>query len=104
MKTDASAHSVTFTVKNTGTRAGDEIAEVYVELPTSAGENFKRLAGWQRIPLAAGEGRSVTITLDPLTMSVFDVSKDEWTLPKGNYRVLVGPSSRDTPLSATMAE
>jgi beta-glucosidase len=104
LKTDASAHSVSFTVKNTGTRAGDEIAEVYVELPTAAGENFKRLAGWQRIPLAVGESRSVTITLDPLTMSVFDIAKDGWTMPKGSYRVLVGPSSRDTPLTAAMAE
>jgi beta-glucosidase len=104
LKTDASGRSVTFTVKNTGQRAGDEIAQVYVELPTAAGENFKRLAGFQRIPLAAGESRSVTIALDPLTMSVFDVAKDAWTMPKGSFRVLVGPSSRETPLVATMAE
>ena len=104
LKTDASAHSVIFTVKNTGTRAGDEIAQVYVELPSASGENFKRLAGFQRIPLAAGESRSVTVTLDPLTMSIFDVAKDGWTMPKGNFHILVGPSSRDTPLSASMAE
>ncbi len=104
LKTDAAGKSVTFTVKNTGTRAGDEIAQVYVELPSTAGENFKRLAGWQRIPLAAGESRSVTIALDPLTMSVFDTAKDGWTMPKGSFRVLVGPSSREAPLAATMVE
>jgi beta-glucosidase len=104
IRADAGTHSVTFTVKNTGARAGTEIAQVYVELPASAGENFKRLAGWQRVPLAAGESRSVTVILDPLTMSVFDVARDAWSLPKGEYRVLAGPSSRNTPLSATMQE
>jgi beta-glucosidase len=104
LKTDAAGQSASFTVKNTGTRAGDEIAEVYVELPTAAGENFKRLAGWQRIPLAAGESRNVTVTLDPLTMSVFDVAKDGWTMPKGSFRVLVGSSSRETPLVGTIVE
>ena len=104
LKTDAATQSVSFTVRNTGQRAGDEIAEVYVELPATAGENFKRLAGWQRIPLAPGESRSVTIKLDPLTMSVFDTAKDGWTMPHGSFRILVGPSSRDTPLAATMAE
>jgi len=104
LKTDPAAHAVSFTVKNTGQRAGDEIAQVYVELPAAAGENFKRLAGWQRVPLVPGESRSVTITLDPLTMSVFDVAKDGWTMPKGSYRVLVGPSSRDTPLTGAMVE
>jgi beta-glucosidase len=104
LKTDANARTATFTVKNTGTRAGDEIAQVYVELPTAAGENFKRLAGFQRIPLKPGESRTVTVTLDPLTMSVFDVAKDGWTLPKGSFRVLVGSSSRETPLVGTMVE
>jgi beta-glucosidase len=104
LKTDAAARSVTFTVKNTGSRAGDEIAQVYVELPAAVGENFKRLAGFQRIPLAAGESRTVTVALDPLTMSVFDVAKDGWTMPKGSFRVLVGSSSRNTPLIAMMIE
>ena len=45
LKIDAAVRSVTFTVKNTGQRAGDEIAQVYnAELPAAAGENFKRLA------------------------------------------------------------
>ncbi len=104
LKTDAAAQSVSFTVKNTGQRAGDEIAEVYVELPAAAGENFKRLAGWQRIPLAPGESRTVQVKLDPLILSIFDTAKDNWSLPHGSFRVLVGPSSRDTPLLATMAE
>jgi len=104
MKVNAGEHAVSFSVTNTGHRAGTEIAEAYVELPKSVGEDFKRLAGWQRVTLAAGESRSVTVVLDPLTMSVFDTSKDSFALPKGTYRVLVGPSSRETPLAGTMIE
>jgi beta-glucosidase len=104
LKLDAAQRTASFTIANTGQRAGVEIAEVYVELPQAAGENFKRLAGWQRVSLAPGESRSVTVTLDPLTMSVFDTAKDAFALPKGTYRVLVGPSSRETPLSGTLVE
>ena len=104
LKVDAGGHAVSFTVTNTGLCTGDEIAEVYVELPPEAGENFKRLAGWQRVPLAPGESKSVTVTLDPLTMSVFDVATDSFELPKGSYRVLVGPSSREAPLVGMMVQ
>lgn len=104
LKVDAGGHAVSFTVTNTGLCTGDEIAEVYVELPPEAGENFKRLAGWQRVPLAPGESKSVTVTLDPLTMSVFDVATDSFELPKGSYRVLVGPSSRQSPLVGMMVQ
>ena len=104
LKVDAGGHAVSFTVTNTGLCTGDEIAEVYVELPPEAGENFKRLAGWQRVPLAPGESKSVTVTLDPLTMSVFDVATDSFELPKGSYRVLVGPSSREASLVGMMVQ
>jgi beta-glucosidase len=104
LKVDATRHVVTFTVTNTGERAGDEIAEVYVELPKAVGEHFKRLAGWQRVPLGAGESRSVTMALEPLTMEVFDVAKDAFAMPAGSYRVMVGGSSRSTPLVGTVEE
>lgn len=93
---------VTFTVKNTGARAGTEIAQVYVELPAAAGEPFKRLVGWKRLTLAPGESKQATVSLDPLYLSIFNVEKDGWELPKGEYKVLVGGSSQDTPLASTM--
>ena len=102
LKVDADRAAVSFTVTNTGHRPGAEIAEVYVELPNSAGENFKRLAGWRRIPLSAGESRNVTVVLDPLTMSVFDTKTNSFILPRGRFQVLVGSSSRETPLVGTM--
>jgi beta-glucosidase len=96
--------AVTFTVKNTGTRAGAEIAEAYVELPQAAGEPFKRLVAWDKVQLAPGEARTVTLAIDPHYLSIFNADKNEWELVPGEYKVLVGGSSRDTPLSGTFKE
>jgi beta-glucosidase len=91
-----------FRVRNTGQRAGTEIAQVYVTLPNAAGEPFQRLAGWQRVELQAGEEKPVAVTLDPRTLSIFDEQKNEWTLLAGTYRVVVGTSSTDTSLNGTL--
>jgi beta-glucosidase len=91
--------SVTFTVKNTGLRDGTEIAEVYAKLPASAGEPWKRLAGWQRVDLAAGESRTVTIKTEPLTLKVWDETAHHWMSPEGKVEVMVGPSSAELPLT-----
>ena len=96
--------AVTFAVKNTGARAGAEIAQVYVELPQAAGEPFKRLVAWDKVQLAPGETKSVTLNLDPHYLSIFNADKDEWELVPGAYKVLVGGSSQETPLSTTFSE
>jgi beta-glucosidase len=94
---------VTFTVKNTGTRAGAEIAQVYAKLPSAAGEAYKRLVAWDKVELAPGESKNVTLKIDPLYISIFNESKDGWELLPGDYQVLVGPSSADTPLTGALA-
>jgi len=75
---------------------------VYATLPDAAGEPFKRLVGWQRIELAPGESKTVTVAVDPRVMSVFDEQKNGWSLLPGAYKILVGPSSSQTPLNATL--
>jgi beta-glucosidase len=95
--------SATFTVRNTGSRAGTEVAQVYAVLPASTGETtYKRLAGWDRVALAPGESKTVTVSLNPLTLSVFDVDKNDLILTPGDYQIFAGSSSADTPLTATM--
>ncbi|HEX4311467.1 MAG TPA: glycoside hydrolase family 3 C-terminal domain-containing protein [Acidobacteriaceae bacterium] len=99
----ASEHEVTFTVRNSGSRAGIEVAQVYATLPSSTGEsNFKRLVGWERVALAAGESKTVSVKLDPLYLSVFDTGKNSFVLTPGDYTILAGSSSSDTPLNATV--
>jgi beta-glucosidase len=89
---------VSFSITNTGERPGTEIAEVYVALPRAAGESFHRLAGWARVELKPGELKTVSVTIDPLMLSIYDEQKGAWTLLPGSYRVFAGPSSADTPL------
>jgi beta-glucosidase len=103
LKVDAAAKTVRFTVKNTGSRAGTEIAEVYAKLPQGADEPYKRLVGWKRIDLAAGESRTVTVTIDTRPLQTFNESSEGWSLAPGAYQVLVGPSSDNTPLTASIA-
>ena len=102
LKVDAAAKTATFTVKNTGKRDGTEIAQVYVQLPTEAGERYRRLAGWKRVPLAAGQSQVVTVAMEPLAMAVFDTGKDDWQTLAGVYAVSVGGSSRERGLAGEM--
>jgi len=89
---------VSFTVKNMGSRAGTEIAQVYAGLPASAGEPPKRLVGWKRVKLNPGESRDVAVELDPLFLSIFDVERHGWRRAPGDYTIMVGGSSESLPL------
>ena len=96
--TPGESTNVSFTVKNTGKRAGSEIAEVYASLPDSAGEPPKRLVGWTRVELKAGESKQVTLAVGRDRLSIFDEAADGWKLVPGSYTIRVGGSSQDLPL------
>ena len=89
---------VTFKLANTGARPGAEVAEVYASFPASAGEPPRRLVGWSKVKLAAGESKEVTVQIDPLYLSIFNVDKNAWQIVPGEYTISVGSSSRDLPL------
>jgi beta-glucosidase len=99
---DDAQKTVRFTVRNTGSQAGTEIAQVYVALPAAAKEDYKRMVAWQRVKLAPGESKEVTLKLDPLYLSVFNTENNAWQLLPGEYKVLAGASSQETPLAATL--
>ena len=90
--------TVSFTVKNTGKRGGTEIAQVYASLPDAAGEPPKRLIGWSRVELAAGESKEVTIPVDRDHLAVFDEAADAWKLIPGSYTIMAGDSSQSLSL------
>jgi beta-glucosidase len=92
--------TVSFVVKNTGKRGGQEIAQVYAALPAGTGEPPKRLIGWDRVELAPGQSKTLTVNVEPLYLSIFDEQKDGWQEVAGDYKVMVGGSSRTLPLTA----
>jgi beta-glucosidase len=103
LSVDAAQHTATLTVTNTGSRAGAEVAQVYAILPASSGENtFRRLVGWDRVMLGPGESKTVTVPMNQLTLSIFSVKKNAFEMVPGNYTIVAGSSSSDTPLRATM--
>jgi beta-glucosidase len=88
---------VTFDLQNTGARSGAEVAQVYLGLPASTGEQ-KRLVGWQKVPLTAGQQQSVTVTVSASDSShplaYWDTTAQAWTIASGTYTVYLGNSER----------
>ena len=95
------ADSVTLTVTNTGARDGAEIVQVYIAKPGA--EIFRpaqELKAFARVPLAAGESRTVTLPLDDKAFRYWNTSTDGWEIEGGRYEVRVGASSADIRLTA----
>ena len=91
--------TVGFDVKNTGVRAGAEIAEVYVGDPSATVPRpVKELKGFSRVVLAPGESRHVTVTLDRRSMAYWDTNIHNWKVDPGKVTVFVGDSSANIPL------
>jgi beta-glucosidase len=105
------AFTVRFRVTNTGTRGGTDTPQVYLSFPPAAGEPPKRLVGWQRVTLAAGESRTVSVTVDPASsahpLSIWDPHPPAgaWRTVRGPYTVTVADSAAQplagAPLSVT---
>ena len=91
--------TVTFTVKNTGGRAGQEIAQVYAALPADAGEPPKRLVGWSKVQLNPGESKDVTVSIPAMYLSIYDEASHDWKLVPGSYTFMAGGSSSNLPLT-----
>lgn len=92
-----------------GAVAGAEIAQLYVTLPAAevegegGGAPVRQLRGFQRVgPLAPGEARQAVFELTRRDLSVWDVAAQQWRLPRGEFGVLVGASSRDFRLNGTI--
>jgi len=95
---------VSFDVKNTGTRAGAEIAEVYVGEPAArVPRPMKELKGFSRVMLTPGESRRVTMTLDRRAMAHWDTGTHDWKVDAGKFVVYVGDSSQHLPLKGTFS-
>jgi beta-glucosidase len=88
--------SVSVTVRNSGTRAGAEVVQLYLQPPPSRVDRpVKELKGFGRIMLQPGETRTVSFELDKAAMSFYDSAVHDWVAEPGRFTVLVGASSRD---------
>ena len=92
--------TATFTVKNTGKVAGAEVAQVYVHQEVSAlPRPEKELKGFDKVFLAPGEQKSVTVNLNEDAFQYFSDTQNKWVFEPGSFRISVGSSSRDIRIS-----
>lgn len=99
----ADAHSATLTVTNTGDRAGAEIVQLYVAKPNA--EIFRpaqELKAFAKVQLAAGESKTVTLTLDDKAFRYWNTRTESWEVEGGTYELRVGASSADIRLTAAV--
>ena len=95
------ADKVTFTITNTGSVAGAEIAQLYVAKPdATVFRPAKELKGFTKVFLKAGESKTVTIPLDDKTFRYWNVATDRWEVEGGSYQLLVGANVQDIRLTA----
>lgn len=100
---DTDTLTVCFKVKNTGKVDGAEIAQVYVnDIESTIFRAAKELRGFKKVFLKAGEEKTVEITLDKRAFAFWNVKAGDWTVESGDFRILVGASSRDIKLMATV--
>ena len=100
VKHAADGYDVTFTLTNTGTREGVEVPQVYVGPPPSApvAMAVKALAGFERVTLAPGASKKVTVHVDSRALSYWSVTDHGWKVASGRRTFMVGASSRDIKL------
>ncbi len=97
--------TVTFEVTNNGTRAGDEVSEIYVSppAPSRVARPVRELKGFSRTSLATDETRIVSVTLGRKAFAYFDEAKGDWEVEPGAYTIAVGPSSRNLALTTAVS-
>jgi len=95
---------VSFTVMNSGKRAGAEVAELYVgqENPKIS-RPIKELKGFEKVYLQPGQSKTVTLELNQRSFAYFNTATEKWDALPGSYNVLVGGSSEDTPLKGQVS-
>ncbi len=86
---------VSVDVKNTGSRAGDEVVQVYIrDVYSSVTRPIKELKAFRRVALNPGETKTVSFTIGPEQLAMWDKSM-KWTVEPGDFNVMVGPNSVD---------
>lgn len=100
---DTDELTVSFKVKNTGSVAGAEISQVYVsDVESTIYRPEKELRGFAKTFLEPGEEKEVKVTLSKRAFAYFNVNINDWHVESGDFKILVGASSRDIKLEDTV--
>ena len=100
---DTDTVTVTFKVKNTGSRDGAEVAQLYVsDVESTIYRPVKELKGFKKVFLKAGEEKEVSIDLEKRAFAFYNVDAHDWQVESGEFKILVGASSRDIRLEASL--
>jgi beta-glucosidase len=95
--------AVTVKVKNTGTRASDEVVQMYVQhLGSSVERPQIELKGFERVHIEPGAEKNVVFELRPHDLAYWDAARHAWRIEKEQVRVLAGGSSDKLPVQATL--
>jgi beta-glucosidase len=89
------AYEITFTITNIGKDIGSEVPQLYLGFPAEAAEPPKVLRGFERVYLAAGESRQVTLVLTQKDISYWNVVNQKWTVAPGRYTVWISISANN---------
>ena len=97
--------TVSFKVTNTGKAAGAEVAQLYLDFPPIAEGNEPplQLKGFRKVMLSPGESKTIELKLDAHDFSYWSVKAHAWEIVPGVFHVMVGDSSANTPLQATVS-
>ncbi|MDD5423833.1 MAG: glycoside hydrolase family 3 C-terminal domain-containing protein [Candidatus Omnitrophica bacterium] len=94
---------VSFDLKNTGERAGAEVAQMYIrDTEASVDRPVRELKGFKRVYLEPGETKRIAFKLDKRSLSFYDVKNKQWTAEPGEFEVIIGSSSRDAKLKGIL--
>lgn len=94
---------VSFELRNTGSRPGAEVAQVYVSDPSASVERPAReLKAFEKVRLAPGQSRRVTVALDRRAFAYYDPGHNDWKIDPGRFVIRVGDASNHTPLTTDL--
>jgi beta-glucosidase len=96
--------TVSFSITNTGARSGAEVAQLYLGFPQipEGNEPPLQLKGFSKVMLNPGESKTIHLQLGPQAFSFWSVTAHAWQITPGTFQVMIGDSSANTPLRASL--
>jgi beta-glucosidase len=102
---DGRAIKVSFSIRNSGERAGKGVAQIYVapaDWKEARWEAPKRLGAFAKADLKPGKSQRVELAVDPRLLATYEAANNNWHIRAGEYRLLLGQSSDDLPQSVSV--